>query len=124
MALNQAIEQARRQTATRANRDRQARAELRFSELVSVADIATHYEKVDRAGDLAVESAFVKVYQLVDTEPEREAIKDAYLVWARSEKDEERVLRGAVDNTFDFMKGHNPVWLDGAAVPADSDGAA
>ena len=123
MALNQAIEQARRQTATRANRQRQQRAEVRMDEIVSVAAIAPAYEQADRAGDLTIQDHFQSLYHLVDSEEEREAVARAFAVWQKCEQAEERALRGSVDESVDLLRTNNDFWL-GAYVPENDGGAA
>ena len=70
MALSIAI----RETATRLNRARQHRAEVRIDERIAVEDIGRDYTAADRAGDLAVEAHFQALYNLVDTEAEKEAV--------------------------------------------------
>ena len=123
MALNQAIEQARRQTATRANRQRQQRAEVRMDEIVSVAAIAGDYEQADRDGDLTIQDHFQSLYHLVDSEEEREAVARAFAVWQKCEQAEERALRGSVDESVDLLRTNNDFWLNGALTP-DGDGGA
>ena len=117
------LAQRSRQTANRRNRAAQHRVEVRLEELVKVAGIADTYEKADRQGDLAIETHFAHLYQLVDTDSEREAVVTAYRVWAKSEQVEDLAVRGSVDESVDFLKENNPLWL-GAFVPAGSDGAA
>lgn len=123
-ALSIAIEQARRQTATRANRERQRRAELRLEEIVKVAGIADGYARGDRDGNLLIEQTFAKLYQAVDSPMEREAVVQAFMVWQADERHESSMVRALADDSVAFLKRNNPVWIDGAAVPADSDGAA
>lgn len=111
-------------TRMRLARINQHRAERRLDEIVKVAGIADDYGRVDRAGDIQVEVAFARCYQLVDTDEERAAIADAFAVWQRTEKAEDLAVTGSVDEAVDLLKTNNPIWLNGAAVPGDSDGAA
>ena len=124
MVLTTAIEQARRQTATRANRERQNRAELRLTEIIKVAGIADDFERADRKGDLRIESAFAALYQASKSENLRELVVDAFVAWQQDEAAEEAAVRGGVNGAVLQLKANNPVWLNGAAVPADSDAVA
>lgn len=110
--------------AGRANRERQRRAELRLEELLKVEGIADEYERVDRKGDLRIESHFASLYALVDSVEEKEAVAAAFATWMKSEAEEEAVLRGSVTDASGYMKRNNPTWIDGAAVPDGMDGAA
>lgn len=113
-----------RETATRANRQRQARAELRLSEIVKTAAIADDFEMVDRAGDLDIEGHFAALYQNAETERMRTLVVNAFMAWQKDEQAEDRIVRGSVEDAVTVLKANNPVWLDGALVPAGSDGAA
>lgn len=95
-----------------------------MDEIVSVAGISDDYDRADRAGDVQIESCFQQLYQLVNTDEERAAVADAFAIWQRTERAEEAVLTGSVDESVTLLKTNNPYWIDGAAVPADSDGAA
>ncbi len=112
-----------RRTASAANRARQNRAEQRLDEIIKVAGIADAYAVTDRRGDLAVETHFARLYQLVDTDVERDAVVAAYMVWQRDEAEEEAVVRGEVDASVDLMKRNNPLFINGAWTPG-KDGAA
>lgn len=124
MALTHAIEQARRQTATRANRHRQHLAELRLEEIVKVSGIADTYEQIDRQGDLRIETAFARIYQMADSKQLREAVLDAFVAWQDDEKQEEAIVRGQTDGAVAMMKRHNPAFIEGVWVPDGSDGVA
>lgn len=124
MALTRSIEEARRQTATRANREAQNRAELRLTEIVKTAGIADEYETVDRDGDLKIEGEFATLYQSVDSEAERQAVVRAFVIWQKCEQAEDGAVRQSVGSTVQVLKTNNPVWLNGAAVPVGSDGVA
>jgi inosine/xanthosine triphosphate pyrophosphatase family protein len=110
--------------ATRATRRNQRRAEVRMDEIMAVASIGTTYESVDRAGDLEIEGHFRRLYELVDSEDEREAVARAFAVHMAAERREDFAVRGSVDEASATMKANNGFWLDGAFVPGDSDGAA
>lgn len=119
-----ALSIAIRQTATRLNRERQQRAELRLEELIKVDGIADDYALSDRHGDLAMERRFATLYALVDTEAEKEAVAAAFATWMKTERDEEASVVGSVKSTRSFMADNNPAFIDGAFVPGGSDGAA
>lgn len=121
MALAKHLEQARRQTATAENRLRQHRAELRLEEIVKVAGIADDYDHADRIGDLNVETAFARIYQMAESEPMREAIVQAFVAWQNDERAEESIVHGGVDSSVSMLKRHNPAFIEGAFVPEDSD---
>lgn len=116
------IQERTRQTATKRNRARQERAEKRMDEIVQVASIATDYESVDRVGDLEIEDHFKKLYALVDTEDEKQAVARAYAVHMAAERREDVAVRSSVDESVATLKHNNPFWL-GAFVP-DGDGDA
>ena len=124
MALSRSIEQARRQTATRDNRARQHRAELRLEEIVKVSGIADSYMDIDREGDLNIETQFARLYQSADSDLMRSMIVQTFVAWQRDEAQEEAIVNGEVRESVDLLKFHNPTFIDGAAVPAGSDGAA
>ena len=123
-ALSIAIAEAQKQRASRDNRQRQLRAELRLEELIKVGGIADHYEQVNRKGNLEVETAFARVMHLVDTEDEKRAVVAAYMAWLKDEKLEQRTVRDDTDDALLAMKGNNPTFIDGAYVPGGSKGAA
>ena len=116
MTIAQRISNRQRRVATRL-------AETRLDEIVSVAGIADEYGKADRAGDLEIETHFARLYQLVDSEAEKDAVVAAYRVWARSEQVEDLAVTGSVDESVSLLKRNNDLWL-GAFVPDGSDGAA
>lgn len=113
MALAREINKARRNTATRAHRDRQIRAEVRLDEIVKVAGIADEYEQVDRAGDLDIETHFGRLWQAADTENLRDLVARTFAAWMRDEAEEERVVRASVGDSVDTLKLNNPFWIDG-----------
>ena len=112
----------RRMTATIENRARVERVERRADEIAIVAEVETDYQRADRAGDLQIEGHFQALYQLVDTEAEKEAVARAFAVWQRTERAEEQVVSGSVDEAVTLLKEQNGYWL-GAFVP-DGDGGA
>lgn len=124
MALTRSIEEARRNRATRENREAQNRAELRLSEIVKTAGIADQYATVDRDGDLNIETHFARLFQESPTEHFRDLVTRAFMAWQRDEKAEEEKVYGAVGGTVQFLKDNNDVWLNGASVPVGSDGVA
>ena len=123
-ALSIAIEEARRNRATRANREAQLRAELRLEELIKVEGIADEYERVDRMGDLNIERRFALMYSMAHSERMRELIAQTYAEWMKDERAEELAVESRVREAGTFMRRNNSVWIDGAAVPNGSDGAA
>jgi hypothetical protein len=124
LALSIAIDKARRQTATRANRDRQLRAEMCLEQVVKVAGIPDEFSARGRASDLAVEKAFATAYQLMDSEEERAAVVQAFMVWQSDERHESRIVRDLSDESVALLKSNHPLFIDGAFTPSDSDGAA
>lgn len=116
MALATAI----RETATRANRQRQRRAEARLDEIVKVAGIADDYATVDRRGDLEIEKHFAALYQLVDSDAEREAVARAFATWQKCEQAEESALTGSVDDSVALLKRNNDLFIDGCYTPTGS----
>lgn len=94
-----------------------------MDEIVVVASIATNYEAVDRAGDLEIEDHFRRLFQLVDSEDEKQAVARAYAVHMAAERREDVAVRGSVDASVDLLRDNNDFWL-GAFVPADDGGAA
>lgn len=126
MALSVAIEQARRQARrpTRENRERQNRAELRLEEIIKTSGIADDYAAIDRRGDLDIETHFARLYQQAPDEKFRVLVTRAFVAWQRDEKAEEETVYGSVGSAVQFLKDNNDVWLNGARVPAGSDGVA
>lgn len=119
MALTQAIEQARRTTASASNRQRQHRAELRLEEIIKVAGIADQYEAADRAGDLRIETAFARIYQSTSDEHIRDLVLTAFMAWQDDEKAEERIVRGEVGAAVSLLKSNNPTFVNGSFTPID-----
>lgn len=113
MTLTKAI----RETATRLNRDRQHRVEVRTDEIVLVADIERDYHSADRAGDLAIESHFQKLYALADDEEEKTAVVLAFCEWQKREAIEEAALVGSVAEAVDFLKANNELFLADGCGP-------
>jgi hypothetical protein len=104
-------------TATKRNRQRQQRAEKRLDEIVSVASIADDYALADRRGDLEIEARFTELYNLVDSEAEKEAVARAFAVHQRTEQNEERVVVGSVGESVDLLKSNNGLWLHDGCGP-------
>ena len=117
MTLSEAIRQRQAQRSTRAHRDRQDQAERRADEIASVLEIRTDYTRVDRDGDLAIEARFQALYQLVDTEAEKEAVASAFAVWIRTERAEDLAVGGSVVEAVELLKSNNPYWLGASEVP-------
>lgn len=124
MALTNAIREASRATTSRENRERQHRAELRLSEIVKTSGIADDYANIDRAGDLDIETHFARLYQQAPSEEFRTLVTRAFMAWQSDERAEEEAVYGSVGATVQFLKTNNDVWLNGARVPAGSDGVA
>lgn len=124
MALAVAIAEARHQRATTANRQAQLRAELRLEELIKIEGIADEYGRVDRMGDLNIERHFALIYSMAESPRMRDLIAKTYALWMADEKAEEMAVRSSVDEAGIFMRRNNAVWINGASVPPDSDGAA
>lgn len=124
MALSRSIDEARRQRASRENREAQNRAELRLSEIVKTAGIADDYMKLDRSGDLDIETHFGRLFHAAPNEEMRTLVIRAFTAWQRDEAAEEQAVMGSVGGAVQFLKTNNDVWLNGAAVPVGSDGVA
>src|SRR5688500_10023543 len=120
MALTRSIEAARRQTATRANRERQLRAEMCLEQVVKVAGIPDEFSARGRASDLAVEKAFATAYQLMDSEEERAAVVQAFMVWQSDERHESRIVRDLSDESVALLKSNHPLFIDGTYKPEGS----
>lgn len=118
------IQERSRATATKRNRARQHLAEVRIAEIVSVAAIETDYTDADRAGDLAMEDQFKRLYALADDEEERDAVARTYAVWMASERREGLAVRDSVGESVSLLKVNNPTFIDGAFTPSESDGVA
>jgi hypothetical protein len=88
-----------------------------MDEIVSVAAIATDYAAVDRAGDLEIEAAFQRLYQLVDSEEEKDAVARAYAVHQRAERREDLAVRGSVDESVNTLRTNNDFWLADGCGP-------
>lgn len=119
MALSIAIDKARRQTATRANRDAHDRAALRLEEVFKVAGIADELDRLDRPRNIEVETAFAVAYQCVDGEQEREAVLNAFMKYEADEKAEKRDRHSKVNGAAAQMVRNNPVWIENQRVPQE-----
>ena len=124
MALSRAISAARRQTATRENRERQHRAECRLDEIVKTAGIADDYMDIDRRGDLDIETHFGRMWNAATTEEMRTLIARTFAAWQRDERAEEDAVRESVGGAVSLLKANNDLFIHGAYVPAESEGAA
>lgn len=111
MTLRATISERQARRAVRANRARQRLAEIRLSEIVSVADIDTQYDRIDREGDLAMESWFASAYQSAPTEDMRELIARGFVIWQRSERAEEQHVHAGVGAAVQLLKDNNATWL-------------
>jgi hypothetical protein len=119
MALSVAIDKARRQTATRQNRDAHDRAALRLEEVFKVAGIADELDRLDRPRSIVTETAFAVAYQCVDAEDEREAVLDAFMKYQAEERAERRDRHAEVNAASGQMVRNNPVWIEGHRVPSE-----
>lgn len=117
MTLSEAISQRQASRTARIRRGQQTAAELRVDEIGSVTDIERDYHAVDRAGDLAIESKFSELYQLVDGEAEKAAVARAFQVWQQSEKQEDFAVTGAVDEAATVLRNNNDFWLADGCGP-------
>ena len=106
-----------REGATRIARFRVEREEVRFQEIGLVKDVESEYIKVDRAGDLAIESHFQKLYALADDEEERTAVVLAFCEWQKREALEEKAVTGTVAEAVDFLKANNELFLADGCGP-------
>lgn len=117
MTLSEAISQRQGRRSRVSNRQKQRAAERRMDEIVSVAAIATDYESVDRAGDLAIEAKFQELYRLVDSPAEKEAVARAFAVHQKAERAEDVAVRGSVDESVDLLRTNNNLWLHDGCGP-------
>ena len=108
----------------RESMQRQKRAETRLDEIVAVAAIDDGYRIIDAPADREVEQAFANVYRLMDDDEERQAVAAAFLVWQKADRLKDSHVHGSSDQAVTVMKANNPFWINGAATPGDSDGAA
>jgi hypothetical protein len=104
-------------TASRLNRERQHKAEVRADEIVLVRDIEADYRKVDREGDLKIESHFQNLYALADDEEERTAVVLAFCEWQKREAMEEAIVTGSVEEAVEFLKANNELFLADGCGP-------
>jgi hypothetical protein len=58
------------------------------------------------------------------SEEERAAVVQAFMVWQSDERHESRIVRDLSDESVALLKSNHPLFIDGAYVPGDSDGAA
>jgi hypothetical protein len=100
-----------------ARRHRQRRAERRLDEIVRVTGIADDYGEADRRGDLAIETHFIRLYQLVNSQAEKEAVAAAFVTWQKSEAAEDEAVIGSVGESVHLLKANNPFWLDDGCGP-------
>lgn len=105
------ISERQAQRATRTNRDRQQRTERRMDELAAVADVETDYQRVDRVGDLQMESWFQRHYAAQTTDAGRTDVANGFAIWLRTERAEEGVVGGSVGDALTALRANNPYWL-------------
>lgn len=113
MTITRAIQRG----ATQLARSRQMRAEQRLEELVKIAGLPDAYDKAGRSGNLAVETAFARCYQLVNSDAEREAVTNAFMVWQRDERSERQFVNAFSSETTDLLKSNNDLFLNDGCGP-------
>jgi hypothetical protein len=123
MSLATRITDHRRAGASRAARRHKEAAGKRVDEIGAVKDIAPIYAAVDRAGDLAMEDEFRRLYALATDEEQKTAVARTYAVWMAAERREDMAVTGSVDDAVTLLKHNNDFWL-GCVVPSGSDDAA
>jgi hypothetical protein len=104
-------------TSSRLNRWRQTLTEKRIDEVVAVEDIGRTYEKVNRTGNVRVESHFARTMQLMDDDEERQSLLDTFQAWQHDERLERVAVTTSVDNATTLMKSQNPLFLDDGCGP-------
>ena len=124
MALSRRIEEARRASASRENRESQHRAELRLSEIVKTYGIADEYIRADAAEDTDMKVHFGRMYHAAPNEEMRVLISRAFAAWDKHDKKVDGLVNETVGAAVQLLKDNNIVWLNGAAVPVGSDGVA
>lgn len=106
--------------ATQINRRRQILAELRIEEQIKVQGIADEYDRVDRVHDNEIKRAFSLAYHSVDSEPEKEAIAQAFATWIKQDARKDGRVHEDVDSAVTLLKAQTPEFVNGAWVPTGS----
>jgi len=117
--LTQKIVEARRLGATKEKRESFNRAQLRMDEMAKAIGIPERFERNDSKRNVAVETAFVTAYQLVDSQDEKDAVLAAYMLWESDEKGERSDIREGVQVLNADMARNNDVWIDNKPVPEE-----
>lgn len=115
--LTHKINEARRETATRENRDAHDRAALRLEEVFKSSGMADELDRLDRPRNMEVEQAFAVAYQKVDAEDERDAVVAAYMKWEADEKAERTDRHAKTGDLTTMLVRNNPVWIENEPVP-------
>ena len=127
MALTQAIEQAR---ASRPNRLRQVRAEVRLDEQIRIeqaGDLIAGYIDADSVGDQRFVAIARELHETLTTQEQRDALYRLVAEWTRDEEHEERTLSRMGDHNQLMHAKHRqatPLFVDGSWIPGGSDGVA
>lgn len=139
MAITRAIQQAQTRNTAR-NRHRNGKAALRLDERLDLRrarTFLTAYKSIDADGDRSFSTEARRHYEAINDEAERQSFERVVAAWMKEDTALDQLMRGALDQSDYMIFAHHrntPVfvedmpipseWLDGAAVPATSDGAA
>ena len=126
MALTQALQEARRQTATRDHRARQTRAELRLEEQIAVSttgDLIDGFRRVDSINDARFYRACRNHMATLTTDEQRDSFAKVYAAWMRDEVLEERSIDATDANNDEallLLRQNTPTFVEGSYVPSGS----
>lgn len=111
MTLRATIQERRRRGMAVENVERTMRVERRADEIATVAEVETDYQRVDRAGDLQMESWFQRHYAAQTSNDGRTEVAEGFAIWQRTERAEDHVIGGSVDGALNTLRANNPFWL-------------
>lgn len=111
MTLQDAVRERQARRAVKANRTKNEAAGRRVDEIATVAEVETDYRRVDRVGDLQMESWFQRHYAAQKDEAGRSDVTEGFLLWQRTERAEESEVSESVNGSLTLMRENNPFWL-------------
>lgn len=117
MSLTQAIAERQGARATRANRRHQELVELRMDEQILIEQYRPHFadwSKADRHGDIRIETAFKRLYDVLDNEEQRDLLVQCYAHWVEDERAEERIVGQTQDHNqrhLSIHRGNTPKFV-------------
>lgn len=127
MALTQAIEQAR---ASRPNRLRQVRAEVRMDEQIRIehaGDLIAGYVEADKVADEKFVAIARELHTVLTDQEQRDILYRLVAEWNRDEDAEDRWHGRMSDHNQVMAAKHRqatPLFVDGSWIPGGSDGVA